>query len=175
MGIPHFLHLQETKQGRNQITFHWITQDVSPTLCIRECHLAMPQRCEGPDSWAWKCPGQSACSLHDQSPAPPASSVAPPPCELPSSSSPQPYRRRAVHTLKTLKRNRALHLGWILTFLLFGLLISPYFGISLGTLQFSLSIRKLVPFSINLSGGGKDPLKICTCTTQVSVHRLQKA
>lgn len=37
---------------------------------------------------------------------------------------------------------------------LFGLFISSYFGISLGTLQFSLGIRKLLPFSINLKRKG---------------------
>lgn len=110
----------------------------------------MPQRCEGRDSWAWKCQVQSACSLHDQSPAPPASSVAPLPSELPSSWSPQPYRQAAHKVINVLKRLTTIPLYQTFRYLLFGFFISPYFGISLGTLQFSFGIRKLVPFSINL-------------------------
>lgn len=45
----------------------------------------------------------------------------------------------------------------ILSYSLFGLLIFPYFGVSLGALQFSLGIRKLVPFSINLRGESDMP------------------
>lgn len=68
------------------------------SFCIFKNRITMPQRCEGPDSLAWKCQEQSACSLHDQSPAPPASSAAPLSSEPPSSWSPQPYRQDKQHT-----------------------------------------------------------------------------
>lgn len=59
-------------------------------IMVSETNITKPHWCEGPDSWAWKCQGQSACSLHDQSPALPASLVAPLSFVLPSSWSPQP-------------------------------------------------------------------------------------
>lgn len=68
------------------------------SFCIFKNKITMPQRCEGPDSLAWKCQEQSACSLHDQSPAPQASSAAPLSSEPPSSWSPRTYTDRTSST-----------------------------------------------------------------------------
>lgn len=155
--MPHFLHLGDKKKQTEIRTgkVHCSSSlyySFSPIFSyFKIIFVTKPQRCEGPDSWAWKCREQSACSPHDQSPAPPASSVALLSSEPPSSWSPQSCRDQQHAGLYTWQTgSKHSYLSNLQIYSLFGFFIPPYFGISLGALQLSLGIRKLVPFSINL-------------------------